>query len=107
MGINLKAMDRAELVKLRHDVEKALVDAEKRDRDAARAAAEKAVAEFGFSLADVTDAGKRARKAAGPSAAPKYRNPEDHAQTWSGRGRKPNWLNAALARGVSIEELEV
>ena len=107
MGINLKSMSRAELLDLRSDIEKALIDAEKRDRDSARAAAEKAVAEFGFSLSEVTEGGKRGRKAGGPGAAPKYRNPDDHSQTWSGRGRKPNWLNAALASGTSIDDLEI
>jgi DNA-binding protein H-NS len=24
---------------------------------------------------------------------PKYRNPNNPAQTWTGRGKKPNWMN--------------
>src|SRR5689334_20704154 len=31
--------------------------------------------------------------------APKYRNPADHSQTWSGRGRQPRWFKAALRKG--------
>jgi DNA-binding protein H-NS len=28
--------------------------------------------------------------------APKYRNPENPAETWAGRGLKPRWLTAAI-----------
>jgi DNA-binding protein H-NS len=31
--------------------------------------------------------------------AAKYRNPSDHSQTWSGRGRQPRWFKAALKKG--------
>lgn len=33
-------------------------------------------------------------------ARPKYRNPADPSQTWTGRGRKPHWVSAyLLAKG--------
>ena len=31
---------------------------------------------------------------------PKYQNPHDSSQTWSGRGRKPSWFEASLKKGV-------
>lgn len=38
------------------------------------------------------------------SVAPKYRNPENAEQTWSGRGKRPLWLAGALKkRGAAIE----
>lgn len=37
--------------------------------------------------------------------APKYRNPDNPAETWSGRGRKPRWFEEALARGLSAEAM--
>ena len=33
----------------------------------------------------------------------KYRNPKDASQTWTGRGRKPNWLVDAVKKGAKIE----
>ncbi len=33
---------------------------------------------------------------------PKYRNPDDHTQTWQGTGRKPQWLKTALAQGAEL-----
>jgi len=36
--------------------------------------------------------------------APKYRNPENPAETWAGRGLKPRWLTAAIKSGKKIED---
>jgi DNA-binding protein H-NS len=42
----------------------------------------------------------------GAPVLPRYRNPEDASQTWSGRGRQPKWVAAALASGRSLDELK-
>ena len=39
------------------------------------------------------------------SVAPKYRNPDNHAQTWSGRGREPQWYKNKIAAGATEESL--
>src|ERR1700757_5286762 len=39
-----------------------------------------------------------------PAVSPKYRNPEHPSETWSGRGKRPRWLTAALTAGRTIEE---
>ena len=36
--------------------------------------------------------------------APKYRNPENPAETWAGRGLKPRWVTAAIKAGKKLEE---
>lgn len=38
---------------------------------------------------------------------PKYRNPNNPEETWSGRGVKPRWFRDALAAGISPEEMEI
>jgi hypothetical protein len=40
-------------------------------------------------------------------AGPKYRNPGNPAETWSGKGKRPAWVEAALADGKSLESLEI
>jgi DNA-binding protein H-NS len=37
----------------------------------------------------------------------KYRNPADPSQTWTGRGRKPNWLGQAEKKGQKLESFAV
>jgi len=44
-------------------------------------------------------------KAAGAVVAAKYRGP--NGETWSGRGRKPQWVADHLASGGSIDSLRV
>lgn len=103
MNINLNAMSRKELLKLKRDVEKAIRAAEQKDKRKALEAAERAAAEFGFSLSELSGA----VKTRGSKATPKYRNPDNPSQTWTGRGRKPAWFLQAMARGVDISELEI
>ena len=38
---------------------------------------------------------------------PRYRNPQNSAETWTGRGAMPSWVRGALDRGLSLEELEI
>src|SRR5215469_13662209 len=42
-----------------------------------------------------------------PRVLPKYRNPKEPSETWSGRGKQPRWLTAALKTGHKIEEFEI
>ncbi|MBW2493987.1 MAG: H-NS histone family protein [Deltaproteobacteria bacterium] len=38
---------------------------------------------------------------------PNYRNPDNSAETWTGRGRQPRWVRDALAAGMSLEDLAI
>jgi len=42
-----------------------------------------------------------------PRVFPKYRNPEQPSETWSGRGKQPRWLTAALKTGHKIEDFVI
>jgi DNA-binding protein H-NS len=42
-----------------------------------------------------------------PRVFPKYRNPNEPSETWSGRGKNPRWLTAALKAGHTIEEFVI
>ena len=64
-------------------------------------------AEAGFSLDEVVSKAKNGKDRRRGKVAVKYRNPKDRSQTWTGRGRKPNWLVAELEAGKSIEAFEV
>ena len=107
MTTDLVSMSRKELLKLQKDVEKALKAVELRDRQDALKAAERAVAEFGFTLDEVKAGAKTSGSGKGAKAKAKYRNPEDPEQTWTGRGRKPGWIHASLAKGLDITDLEI
>jgi DNA-binding protein H-NS len=42
-----------------------------------------------------------------PRVVPKYLNPNKPSETWSGRGKQPRWLTAALKAGRTIEEFAI
>lgn len=37
--------------------------------------------------------------------APKYQNPSNPDETWTGRGQKPGWVRDALAAGKTLDQL--
>ena len=39
-----------------------------------------------------------------PKVLPKYRNPKNRAETWSGRGKQPRWLRAQLRSGKTVND---
>ena len=36
----------------------------------------------------------------------KYRNPDDHLEGWTGRGRKPKWFMDCVEKGMDPKEME-
>ena len=54
-------------------------------------------------LLDRAEPGKRTSKH--KPGVPKYCNPENPNQTWTGKGARPRWFLAATDRGVSPEQL--
>ena len=114
MAIDLKSMTRKQLEKHLKDVKKALTNIQARDRREAKKAAERAAAEFGFSLSDLTDGAESAvktrktkAKKTGPKSKPKFANPENASQTWTGKGRQPNWYRAAIEKGAAPESMAI
>ena len=101
----LGTMSYSQLLELRNRVDAALEAARTAEKRELRNKMESLAAQAGLTLADVFKATGRARssKLKGTKVATKYRNPKDSSQTWSGRGRQPNWLVAALKKGQKME----
>lgn len=59
----------------------------------------------GYTIEELFGGGGRGK--AGRTVAPKYRNPADPAQTWTGRGKRPRWVQAQIDAGKSLESLEI
>jgi DNA-binding protein H-NS len=38
---------------------------------------------------------------------PKYKNPDNLSQTWTGKGREPDWFKKLIEHGKSAEDLEI
>jgi DNA-binding protein H-NS len=42
-----------------------------------------------------------------PTVEAKFRNPEQPSETWSGRGKRPRWLDAQLRSGKRIDDFRI
>ena len=102
MQIELDRLSKEELQKLKSDVDKALKTIDSRRKAEAKKAAEHAAKEYGFSLDELLGGTGK-----GSKSMPKYANPADPSQTWTGRGRKPNWVINALDAGKPLDQLKI
>lgn len=104
MTINLQSLSLKELKELQSQVAKAITSFEDRKKKEVLAELEEKAREMGYSLAELTGATKTRKRS---PAVPKYANPADASDTWSGRGRKPRWFAAALASGKKPESMAI
>ena len=67
------------------------------------------MAQYGLTVSDLSSKVSSSTKpsaAKGSKVAPKYRNAST-GETWTGRGRQPKWVEAALASGKSLNDLAI
>lgn len=107
MAINLETLSPAELQALIKSAEAQMESARKSQIQDVRNKIEELLKKAGLSLAEVyPNRGGKPAKGTKAAVAPKYRNPENPAQTWSGRGKRPLWfVEATKKRGVTAESL--
>ena len=91
-----------ELTSLKKDVEAAINSFNARALAHAREELEKTSKSMGYKLDEIFEMRKPRAK-----VAPKYRNSDDQDQTWTGRDRKPKWVEYALQSGKTLEDLRI
>lgn len=94
-----------ELKQLQKEVDHAISTYEARAKKEALLAIEEKAKELGFNLGELLATSKP--KAKRGKVAAKYAHPENPDLTWTGRGRKPKWVEAALADGKNLDELAI
>lgn len=115
-GIDLTKFSIEELQGLAKDIEEEIVSRREADRERVLAQMRELAGSLGLTLEDVlrqergrgrtANAAKAATAARVPaSSIVKFRHPENPVLTWSGRGKRPNWINEWLAAGRTLEEL--
>lgn len=111
---NLSSLELAALIKRANSRRKVL--AKRKPANQTKAAVARLLKSAGWTFEELFGKGgsapapakKAARKgkskAAGSKVAPKYRNPANEKETWSGRGRQPLWLAALTGAGHKADE---
>ena len=102
---NVDKMSLKDLVELDLKVQKAISIAKERERAELKHKIAAMAEDSGFSVSELFG-GRGAAKGKSTGVA-KYKNPDNHSETWTGRGRKPNWLVAKLGKGAKMPEFEI
>lgn len=102
--IDLSTLSLDELKKLQKDVTKAIESFEDRARKKALAEAEAVARQHGFTIDQLLGKTTKTKRS---TVAPKYANPSDPSQTWTGRGRKPRWIIDNLEKGKTLDDLSI
>ena len=99
----LDNMSYAELKAIAPMIPAKIAEREKSEREAIKSELTELAKSKGFEMADLFgDSSKPAKEK--KTVAPKYRNPADATQTWTGRGRKPKWVIEALEAGGNMDD---
>lgn len=102
--IDLNNFSTSELEELAKSIDKELKRREIEKRRNVKAQIRELAASLGMTPEEVLGI-ESAKKAT--YKVPKYQNPDNPEQTWTGKGKRPAWLKEALAQGKSLEDLRV
>lgn len=97
----IEKMSYAELLEARDLIEAALGERKAAEARETKAKLRDLAEQAGFSLDELF--GGRGKK----TSVVKFRNPKNPDETWTGRGRKPNWLVVAIKKGAKLESFAV
>ena len=98
--INLDTLSVEELNKLKVSIDSTIVNKRQSDLINLRQQIDSLIDNSEFTLQEVLEA-KPMRK----PVKPKYKNPENAEQTWTGRGRRPLWVEDCLNNGMDLADL--
>jgi DNA-binding protein H-NS len=89
----------AELTKMEAQIQRLKAEKQNAERAELRQKLADEAKKHGFYINDLF--GKRRARA---KVAPKYRDPDNRSNTWTGRGRMPRWMVAATKGGKAKKE---
>lgn len=104
LNVDLDSLSLKELKSLQNQVAASIASFEDRKKKQAIAELEDKARELGFSLNELLGAAQSRKRAPGKA---RYANPANRSETWTGRGRKPRWVEAALKAGKSLDDMAI
>lgn len=104
-AINVDKMSLKDINDLEAKLQKAKLQARDRAKGDLRDKIDRLLDGSGFTIHELYGLPGRGR-GRGKSAA-KYANPDNRAETWTGRGRKPNWLVARMSKGAKLSDFAI
>lgn len=102
MKVDLQKMSYLDLVELKGNIDRAIEAKKIVEKTNIKKKVRELIEGAGFDLGDIVGNGT-SKSLKGRKIAPKYRNPKNPEETWTGRGRQPKWLTAELGRGRALK----
>lgn len=110
-GAGASAIDKMslkELVELEAKVGKAIAAARDKERAELKRKMSEMAETHGFSVTELFGGARAGRGGKSKSVGvARYANPDDRSDTWTGRGRKPNWLIERLKKGAKLDDFAI
>ncbi len=111
MAKDLENMSHAELQATVEKAQQRMIQLQRSRRSEIRTKVNNLLKSEGFTFDELYGSGGGKRTGSDPAAKPKiavkpkYCNPADATQTWTGRGKRPRWFQAALTAGRKDTDL--
>lgn len=104
----VQSLDLNDLDKAKRVIEREHKKREKESRKNAQAEMKAVAEKYGLSLHEiVSPQAKSSSSGSKGKVPPKYCHPEDSEKTWTGRGRRPRWVQAWLDEGGNLDDLKI
>ncbi len=107
MATNIDNMDLNELEALTKKTQQLIEQKKKEKIDQAYAQLVEVAQSVDMTLDQLIVHGQKKKSKPTRKVAPRYRNPKDASQTWTGRGKQPRWVVDALAKGKKLDDLAI
>lgn len=106
-ALNVEKLSLKELIALEAKLAAAIATARQKERAEIKSKVAELAERHGFSVSELFGGLGRGNGRKKSVSIAKYANPDDQTDTWTGRGRKPNWLLARLKKGAKLSDFEI
>ena len=106
-ALNVEKLSLKELIALEAKLAAAIATARQKERAEIKSKVAELAERHGFSISELFGGPGRGNGRKKSVSIAKYANPDDQTDTWTGRGRKPNWLLARLKKGAKLSDFAI
>ena len=106
-ALNVEKLSLKELIALEAKLAAAIATARQKERAEIKSKVAELAERHGFSVSELFGGLGRGNGRKKSVSIAKYANPDDKTDTWTGRGRKPNWLLARLKKGAKLSDFAI
>lgn len=107
MSYDLNVLDVSELEALITEARQLIADHQEKRVHSAYLDVVRIASDLGLTVEELITRGRnKAQKPVSRGVVPpKYRNPLNTEETWTGRGKQPKWVGHNVSRGITLEDM--